>query len=111
MLVLPLLLLLLLFSSSCTAVAQLSQQHLASHNHVKVPVVLGVMSACPDAIFCETEVFDKVLEQTSDKVDLALSYIARWLSRPYLCVSSHPHVGKDKRFPACLGSHMYARPQ
>ena len=41
---------------------------------VKVPVVLGVMSQCPDALICEAT-FDKVLSQVGDKVDLSLSFI------------------------------------
>ncbi|KIJ20012.1 hypothetical protein PAXINDRAFT_67920 [Paxillus involutus ATCC 200175] len=42
---------------------------------VKVPVVLGVMSRCPDAILCET-VWDRVLQRVGDKVDISLSFIA-----------------------------------
>lgn len=42
---------------------------------IKVPVVLGVMSRCPDALLCES-VFDQVLKKTSDKVDFSLTYIA-----------------------------------
>jgi hypothetical protein len=45
-------------------------------NDIKVPLVLGVMSACPDAILCEA-VFDEVLSEVGDKVDLSLSFIAR----------------------------------
>ncbi|KAI0701807.1 hypothetical protein BC835DRAFT_1404460 [Cytidiella melzeri] len=41
---------------------------------VKVPVVLGVMSQCPDAIVCES-VFDETLQQVGDKVDLSLTFI------------------------------------
>ncbi|KAG9126032.1 hypothetical protein FRC07_005150 [Ceratobasidium sp. 392] len=41
---------------------------------INVPVTLGVMSRCPDAITCET-VFDKVLERVGDKVDISLSFI------------------------------------
>lgn len=41
---------------------------------LKVPVVLGVMSACPDAIVCES-VFDRVLQQVGDKVDLSLTFL------------------------------------
>ncbi|PIL37032.1 hypothetical protein GSI_00724 [Ganoderma sinense ZZ0214-1] len=41
---------------------------------VKVPVVLGVMSACPDAILCEN-VYDHVVQRIGDKVDLSLSFI------------------------------------
>jgi hypothetical protein len=40
----------------------------------KVPVVLGVMSRCPDALTCEA-VFDRVLKQVGNKVDLSLSFI------------------------------------
>lgn len=43
---------------------------------VKVPVILGVMSRCPDALLCES-VFDDVLKRVEDKVDLKLSFIAR----------------------------------
>ncbi|KAF8559118.1 hypothetical protein OG21DRAFT_1403873 [Imleria badia] len=42
---------------------------------VKVPVVLGVMSRCPDAILCEA-VWDRVLQRVGDKVDISLSFIA-----------------------------------
>ncbi|TFK55696.1 hypothetical protein OE88DRAFT_1710079 [Heliocybe sulcata] len=43
---------------------------------VKVPVVLGVMSKCPDAIMCET-VFDRVVSTVSGRMDFSLSYVAR----------------------------------
>ncbi|TEB30259.1 hypothetical protein FA13DRAFT_1594428, partial [Coprinellus micaceus] len=43
---------------------------------VKVPVQLGVMSACPDALLCES-LFNEVLKHTEDKVDLSLVYVAR----------------------------------
>jgi hypothetical protein len=42
----------------------------------KVPVQLGVMSQCPDALLCES-VFNEVLQYTGDKMDLSLVYIAR----------------------------------
>jgi hypothetical protein len=45
---------------------------------VKVPVVLGVMSRCPDAILCET-VWDRVLQRVGDKVDISLSFIATYV--------------------------------
>ena len=41
---------------------------------VRVPVVLGVMSGCPDALLCES-VFDRVIQRVADKVDLSLSFI------------------------------------
>ncbi|KIJ70574.1 hypothetical protein HYDPIDRAFT_105310 [Hydnomerulius pinastri MD-312] len=43
---------------------------------VKVPVVLGVMSRCPDAMLCES-VWDRVLQRVGDKVDISLSFIAK----------------------------------
>ena len=44
---------------------------------VKVPVQLGVMSRCPDALLCES-VFNDVLKEVADKVDLSLVYIAKY---------------------------------
>jgi hypothetical protein len=41
---------------------------------VKVPVTLGVMSQCPDALICEATM-DKVLNQVGDKIELSLSFI------------------------------------
>ena len=46
--------------------------------HVKVPVVLGVMSRCPDALLCEA-VWDRVLQRVADKVDISLSFIATYV--------------------------------
>ncbi|KZT12569.1 uncharacterized protein LAESUDRAFT_718841 [Laetiporus sulphureus 93-53] len=57
------------------------QQPLLAHtvpaavaDDVKVPVTLGVMSRCPDALLCES-VFDRVLSRVSEKVNLTLSFI------------------------------------
>ena len=44
---------------------------------VKVPVVLGVMSRCPDAVLCES-VIDAVLKHAGHKVDLSLTFLAQW---------------------------------
>lgn len=49
---------------------------LKKNDTVKVPVVLGVMSRCPDALLCES-VFDRVLKQVIDKVDLSLSFLGK----------------------------------
>ena len=43
---------------------------------IKVPVQLGVMSRCPDALLCES-VFDLVLPNVTAKVDLSLIYVAK----------------------------------
>lgn len=48
---------------------------------VKVPVVLGVMSRCPDAMLCEA-VWDRVLQRVGDKVDISLSFIAKYVCIP-----------------------------
>ena len=46
------------------------------NNPKRVPVILGVMSQCPDAIYCES-VFDKVLKEVGDIVDLQLSFVGK----------------------------------
>ncbi|KZT74269.1 hypothetical protein DAEQUDRAFT_720429 [Daedalea quercina L-15889] len=45
------------------------------NSDTKVPVILGVMSRCPDAVLCET-VFDQVLKKVAGKVDLSLTFVA-----------------------------------
>jgi hypothetical protein len=42
----------------------------------KVPVVLGVMSQCPDALLCES-VFDDVLKVVAEKVDVSLTFLGK----------------------------------
>lgn len=65
-----------------TYVSRDTQQPMQLDN-VKVPVILGVMSACPDALICES-VFDRVLKKVADKTDLALTYIAQSVFSPSL---------------------------
>ena len=56
-----------------------------SHQEARVPVTLAVMSACPDAILCES-VFDQVIGRLGYfKVAISLTYIARFVLR-------HPHL-------------------
>jgi len=44
---------------------------------IRVPVELGVMSRCPDALLCES-VFDQVLKEVGrQKMNLSLIYVAR----------------------------------
>jgi hypothetical protein len=43
---------------------------------ITVPIQLGVMSRCPDALLCET-VFDQVLDKVGSKVDMSLVFIAK----------------------------------
>lgn len=59
----------------------LGQSALKKVDDVKVPVTLGVMSRCPDALICEAA-FDKTLSQVGDKIDLSLSFIGRLVTYP-----------------------------
>jgi len=43
---------------------------------IRVPVTLGVMSQCPDAMLCES-VFDRVLKEVMDIVDMQLTYLGQ----------------------------------
>ena len=52
------------------------QDELRTISDVKVPIQLGVMSRCPDALLCETT-FNEVLSRVIDKVDLSLVYIGK----------------------------------
>jgi len=52
------------------------QDELRTISDVKVPIQLGVMSRCPDALLCEST-FNEVLSRAIDKVDLSLVYIAK----------------------------------
>lgn len=49
-----------------------------STHPLRVPVTLGVMSQCPDALFCET-LFDKVIPRVVHKIDLSLAYVATYV--------------------------------
>ncbi|GAB1519762.1 hypothetical protein RhiTH_002831 [Rhizoctonia solani] len=42
----------------------------------KVPITLGVMSRCPDALLCEG-VFNHVVSEVSDKIDIGLAFIGK----------------------------------
>jgi len=46
------------------------------YDDVKVPVQLGVMSRCPDAILCEA-IFNEVVERVVSKIDLSLVFLAK----------------------------------
>ncbi|KAF8505830.1 hypothetical protein F5888DRAFT_1791801 [Russula emetica] len=50
-------------------------QHSWSSNLLRVPVTLGVMSRCPDALLCET-LFDSVIPRVTEKIELSLAYVA-----------------------------------
>ncbi|KAL1701424.1 hypothetical protein EV121DRAFT_212143 [Schizophyllum commune] len=52
------------------------QTPLVVDDDVKVPVELGVMSKCPDALACES-IFDQVIPKVGTKMDLELLYIGQ----------------------------------
>jgi hypothetical protein len=45
-------------------------------DYLRVPVTLGVMSRCPDALLCEA-VFDQVLHSVGGITDLNLTYVGQ----------------------------------
>jgi hypothetical protein len=49
-----------------------------SSNFLRVPVTLGVMSRCPDALLCET-LFDSVIPRVTEKIELSLAYVATYV--------------------------------
>ncbi|KAH9060891.1 hypothetical protein EDB87DRAFT_1808038 [Lactarius vividus] len=67
-------------------------------NNLRVPVTLGVMSRCPDALLCET-LFDKVIPKVAEKIDLSLAFIARLDSSDSEFGVTCPH-GRDE----CAGN-------
>ncbi|KDQ64492.1 hypothetical protein JAAARDRAFT_145274 [Jaapia argillacea MUCL 33604] len=52
------------------------QEPFSTISDVKVPVVLGVMSRCPDALMCES-VFDRVVHRVADKINLTMTYLGK----------------------------------
>jgi len=66
--------------------------------HHRVPVMLGVMSRCPDALLCET-LFDKVIPKVAPKIDLSLAYVAKINSSDSEFGVTCPH-GRDE----CAGN-------
>ncbi|SRR6266702_436933 len=77
-------------------------------NNLRVPVTLGVMSRCPDALLCET-LFDKVIPKVAEKIDLSLAFIARCGHTPSsdrLCTDSFAtdsiHLIQNSASPAAM---------
>jgi hypothetical protein len=70
--------------------AQIHQPKLESDSNreVQVPVTLAVMSACPDAILCES-IFDQVIGRLGYlKVAISLTYIGRFARSPTSSLAS-----------------------
>ena len=59
--------------------------------NTKVPVLLGVMSQCPDAIYCE-DVFNDVLTRTLDKIDLSLTFIGKCVHSIQVLTNNYQQV-------------------
>lgn len=45
-----------------------------------VPLEVHIMSKCPDARDCLRDLIVPTMEKVSDKVDLKLSFIGRWVT-------------------------------
>ena len=60
--------------TSILPLAFASQAVLAGNQTIRVPVSLGVTSRDDDALYVQT-VFDKVLKQVSDKVNMTFAYV------------------------------------
>ena len=90
----------------------LPQQHVLRPQDVKVPMVLGVMSRCPDAIVCEG-VIDSVLRQVGHKLDLSLTFIGRcriYRAALHSTLLTSPCSHQNKRWRADLRCDVQARP-
>jgi len=71
--------------SHCLVIASATPTYAEQHswtapttNDVRVPVTLGVMSRCPDALKCET-LFDNVIPRVREKINLSLAYVAKYV--------------------------------
>jgi hypothetical protein len=64
----------LVFLSLVAAYATPNQQSWSAST-LRVPLILGVMSRCPDALLCET-LFDKVIPRVAEKINFSLAYVA-----------------------------------
>jgi len=69
-------------------------QHLLNRDDVKVPVQLGVMSRCPDALLCENT-FNQVIPKVENKVDLSMVYLAKFVDISMCAVLSHKYYFKQ----------------
>jgi len=82
-----------------------------SSNFRRVPVTLGVMSRCPDALLCET-LFDNVIPRVVEKIDLSFAYVATLnLSDPYFgatCMHGPDECAGDVQ-QLCVAKHTSMR--
>ncbi len=59
-------------------------------NNTCIPIMLGMMSCCPDVLLCEA-VLDGVLKETWDIVDINLSFVSKYVS-PLLLIHLVPDM-------------------
>lgn len=71
-----------------------------SDNNTRVPIVLGVMSRCPDALLCEA-VLDGALKETWDIVNINLSFVGKYVS-PLPLSSCAPIFRYAQRLTRCI---------
>ena len=76
-----------LYLATVFATPQVEQQSWSAADALRVPVMLGVMSRCPDALLCET-LFDKVIPRVAEKIDLSLAYVATYAASKHI---THVH--------------------
>jgi hypothetical protein len=83
-------------------------------NDIRVPVTLGVMSRCPDALQCET-LFDNVIPRVAEKINLSLAYVAKYvLAHPFANMAGLVGVNPSRSQQVqCIRSrirrHLHAR--
>ena len=70
-----------LYLATVFATPRVAQQSWST-DALRVPVMLGVMSQCPDALLCET-LFDKVIPRVAGKIDLSFAYVATYAASTY----------------------------
>ena len=74
-----------------TVFAKVAQQSWST-DALRVPVMLGVMSQCPDALLCET-LFDKVIPRVAEKIDLSFAYVATYAAGTYTLTNRAGLIG------------------
>jgi len=80
-----------LYLATVFATPKVAQQSW-SIDALRVPVILGVMSQCPDALLCET-LFDKVIPRVAEKIELSLAYVATYDASTYTLTNRAELIG------------------
>lgn len=75
---------------------------------IKVPVTLGVMSRCPDALLCEA-LFDQIIPRVADKVDFSLTYVAKYALFTSVTCASLTSLRENSSDPEFGATCMHGR--